>query len=141
MYGKSEIIRHGNNAGGKGVGDGSAPQGSACTGREAPQEKALNDILDAILAMKCDTSALTDDYITETAQKLAAEKGESITLYEAIALSQIKRAIDGDTKAATFVRDSAGDKPLDRSEVTNMETITDADRRMMENISKRLGIE
>lgn len=141
MYGESEIIRHGNNARGKGVGDGSAPQGSACTGREAPQEKALNDILDAILAMKCDTSALTDDYITETAQKLAAEKGESITLYEAIALSQIKRAIDGDTKAATFVRDSAGDKPLDRSEVTNMETVTDADRRLMENISKRLGIE
>lgn len=39
MYGESEIIRHGNNARGKGVGDGSAPQGSACTGREAPQEK------------------------------------------------------------------------------------------------------
>ena len=39
MYGEPEIIRHGSNAGGKGVGAGSAPQGSACTGREAPQEK------------------------------------------------------------------------------------------------------
>ena len=111
-------------------------KGQLAQAEKRHRKKALNDILDAILAMKCDTSALTDDYITET-----AEKGESITLYEAIALSQIKRAIDGDTKAATFVRDSAGDKPLDRSEVTNMETITDADRRMMENISKRLGIE
>ena len=116
-------------------------KGQLAQAEKRHRKKALNDILDAILAMKCDTSALTDDYITETAQKLAAEKGESITRYEAIALSQIKRAIDGDTKAATFVRDSAGDKPLDRSEVTNMETITDADRRMMENISKRLGIE
>lgn len=39
MYGESEIIRHGSNAGGKGVGAGSAPQGSARTGREAPQKK------------------------------------------------------------------------------------------------------
>ena len=107
-------------------------KGQLAQAEKRHRKKALNDILDAILAMKCDTSALTE---------LAAEKGESITLYEAIALSQIKRAIDGDTKAATFVRDSAGDKPLDRSEVTNMETVTDADRQLMENISKRLGIE
>ena len=91
-------------------------KGQLAQAEKRHRKKALNDILDAILAMKCDTSALTDDYITETAQKLAAEKGESITLYEAIALSQIKRAIDGDT-------------------------VTDADRRLMENISKRLGIE
>ena len=88
-------------------------KGQLAQAEKRHRKKALNDILDAILAMKCDTSALTDDYITETAQKLAAEKGESITLYEAIALSQIKRAIDGDTKATPFARDSAGDNPPD----------------------------
>ena len=116
-------------------------KGQLAQAEKRHRKKALNDILDTILAMKCDTSALTDDYIIETAQKLAAEKGEDITLYEAIALAQIKQAINGDTKAATFVRDSAGDKPIDRSEVMNMETITDADRKLMENISKRLGNE
>lgn len=58
-------------------------KGQLAQAEKRHRKKALNDILDAILAMKCDTSALTDDYITETAQKLAAEKGESITLYEA----------------------------------------------------------
>ena len=62
-------------------------KGQLAQAEKRHRKKALIDILDAILAMKCDTSALTDDYITETAQKLAAEKGESITLYEAIALS------------------------------------------------------
>ena len=54
-------------------------KGQLAQAEKRHRKKALNDILDAILAMKCDTSALTDDYITETAQKLAAEKGESIT--------------------------------------------------------------
>lgn len=50
-------------------------KGQLAQAEKRHRKKALNDILDAILAMKCDTSALTDDYITETAQKLAAEKG------------------------------------------------------------------
>ena len=116
-------------------------KGQLAQAEKRHRKKALNDILDTILAMKCDTSALTDEYIIETAQRLAAEKGENITLYEAIALAQIKQAIDGNTKAATFVRDSVGDKPVDRSEIANLETITDADRQILENISKRLGIE
>lgn len=116
-------------------------KGQQAQAEQRRRKTALRDILDTILVLDCDTSTLTDDELTEKVQQLAREQGRSVSLYEAIALSQIRRAIDGDTKAATFVRDSAGDKPVDRSEISTDEVMTSADRELLANISKRLGID
>lgn len=116
-------------------------KGQQAQAEQRRRKTALRDILDTILALDCDTSTLTDDELTEKVQQLAREQGRSVSLYEAIALSQIRRAIDGDTKAATFVRDSAGDKPVDCSEISTDEVMTSADRELLANISKRLGID
>ena len=116
-------------------------KGQQAQAEQRRRKTALREILDTILALDCDTSTLTDDELTEKVQQLAREQGRSVSLYEAIALSQIRRAIDGDTKAATFVRDSAGDKPVDRSKISTDEVMTAADRELLANISKRLGID
>lgn len=116
-------------------------KGQLAQAEKRHRKAALRDILDTLLALDCDTSALTDDELTDKVQQLAQEQGRKVSLYEALAIAQIRRAIDGDTKAATFVRDSAGDKPIDRSEISTDEVMTTADRQLLENISKRLGID
>lgn len=54
---------------------------------------------------------------------------DDISLVELVALSQAAKAIeDGDTRAATFLRDSAGCKPVDKVQrpVGNIAELTDA---------------
>ena len=103
------------------------------------KRRALREILIDVLEMDFDDKSFSDEELAEKAQLFAKEQGRSLTLYEAIALAQVKRAIDGDVKAATFVRDSAGDKPVERSEVVG-EIITDADRQLLANIQRRLNV-
>lgn len=46
---------------------------------------------------------------------------------------------DGNVKALEFIRDTSGNKPKDTSSVElSANVMTDADRRMMENVSKRI---
>lgn len=57
------------------------------------------------------------DYLLE--KEIANQKtGESVTYREAILTSCIKKAIKGDVKAAQFVRDTAGEAPINKTEVT-----------------------
>ena len=53
----------------------------------------------------------------EQIMDIASTKGENLTVNEAIVFSQIIKAINGDTAAAVFLRDTAGEKPKDKIEV------------------------
>ena len=44
---------------------------------------------------------------------------------EAILLRSVKQAIDGDSRAREFIRDTIGEKPADKMEVTNAPVIID----------------
>ena len=68
------------------------------------------DILSAFLRMPAPESALE-----ERALLLAQARGAPLDLYEAVVLTQIAKAMKGDTSAAAFVRDSAGDKPTEKA--------------------------
>ena len=46
------------------------------------------------------------------------KRGNTMSTAEAIALKQIEKALKGDTKAFEVVRDSAGQKPNDRIDLT-----------------------
>ena len=70
------------------------------------EKKTMRDILSAFLRMPAPESALE-----ERALLLAQARGAPLDLYEAVVLTQIAKAMKGDTSAAAFVRDSAGDKP------------------------------
>lgn len=51
-------------------------------------------------------------------QDIQNSKGEKKTTLEAVMVAQLKQALKGDTKAATFIRDTIGEKPLDKQEIT-----------------------
>lgn len=46
-----------------------------------------------------------------------SEKVENLNVAGAIVLAQVARAIEGDTVAASWIRDTAGEKPSDKVEV------------------------
>lgn len=56
------------------------------------------------------------DYLLE--KELETKKGEKVTYREAILTSTIKKAIEGDVKAAQFIRDTAGEAPVSKTELT-----------------------
>lgn len=56
------------------------------------------------------------DYLLE--KELETKKGEKVTYREAILTSTIKKAIEGDVKAAQFIRDTAGEAPISKTELT-----------------------
>lgn len=85
----------------------------------------FKDALEKLLARKIDACALP-----EAVGRLA--KGKSITLLEAILLAQINKAICGDNTAASFLRDTSGNKLKDRvneerSQVPGFEEINASD--------------
>ena len=71
--------------------------------KKAENKKTMREILDAFLRMPAPESALE-----EKALLLAQARGAPLDLYEAVVLTQIAKAMKGDTSAAAFVRE----KPL-----------------------------
>lgn len=57
------------------------------------------------------------DYLLEKEIK-NQKTGESVTCKEAMLSAMIKKAINGDVKACQFVRDTSGETPVTKTEVT-----------------------
>lgn len=64
--------------------------------------------------MVCPDGAADFGMLQLAALEAAKERGQPLDVYEAALLAQLARALQGDTRAAEFVRDSAGDKPTDK---------------------------
>ena len=68
-----------------------------------------------------------------------AELPEGADMYDLIMAKMMQVAsLDGNVKAAEFVRDSAGDKPTDKSEVT-ASVMTEKDIELMQIIERRMS--
>ena len=50
----------------------------------------------------------------------------------------MKKAAQGDTKAAVFVRDTIGEMPVTKSQI-QADIMTEADRDLLEKIQKRIN--
>lgn len=59
-------------------------------------------------------------YSPDEIQDMEKAKAINLTANEAILLAQYQKAITGDTKAAEFIRDTAGEKPKEQIEVQGM---------------------
>lgn len=102
------------------------------------QRRTLKEICQAIAELPLsNTEALTDEAAQEIAAQTAEQTGKPCTIYEAMAAAQAVQAMAGNVKAFVAFRDSAGDKPAEQMEIT-AEAITDADRKMLQNIQARL---
>ena len=83
---------------------------------------------DSIHTMKTDLEKILSMRIADGSVPEALTKtrlGNDITYQEAILLAQVMKALNGDTQAAVFVRDSSGNKPKDAAVFTKTKKFED----------------
>ena len=101
------------------------------------EKKTARDSLKNILTLK-----VTDDILDiadvdpKVAERLKRDNPNA-TLYDLIQCVAVGKAIDGNVKAMEYVRDTHGDKPIDKVEISD-NVMTDADRELLKSISARL---
>ena len=86
-------------------------KGGIASGEAKRKKKAMRERLEIILAMPLKSGKSAD---IEAIKNFAALKGKNITVQDAMMIAQIQKALKGDTNAATFVRDTAGENPATR---------------------------
>ena len=83
-------------------------KGGIASGEVRRRKKAMRERLEIILEMPIKNGKLAD---IEAIKNFAALKGKNITVEDAMMIAQIQKALKGDTNAAIFVRDTAGQNP------------------------------
>ena len=102
------------------------------------EKKTAKEAISKILTLKINDEILDGaDVPQEIADKLRRDNPDA-TLYDLIQLVAVGRALDGSIRAMEYVRDTHGDKPIEKLEVTE-NIMTDRDRELLQSISDRIG--
>lgn len=112
-----------------------ARKGQAAQAEGRRRKRALREVLDALLSMEYTGTALDGTELAAAAQEAAKKQGKSLDQYDAVAIAQIIKAQDGDTAAAAWVRDSAGDKP---GETVAVQQLSAEDVELARKVAARL---
>ena len=112
-----------------------ARKGQAAQAEGRRRKRALREVLDTLLGMQYTGSALDGNELAEAAQSAAKARGTALDQYDAVAIAQIIKAQDGDTAAAAWVRDSAGDKP---GEAVTVQQLSAEDVELARKVAARL---
>ena len=83
-------------------------KGGIASGEAKRKKKAMRERLEILLELPMRAGKGTD---IEAIKNFAAIKGKNITVQDAMMIAQIQKALKGDTTAAAFVRDTAGENP------------------------------
>ena len=88
-------------------------KGGIASGEAKRAKKAMKERLEILLDMPMKPGKGND---IESIKNFAAIKGKNITVQDAMIIAQIQKALKGDTNAAAFVRDTAGQNPTQKIE-------------------------
>lgn len=76
-------------------------RGGKKSGERRKQLKTMREMLDFLMS-----------------KEILKKSGEKATTLEAMMSAIVKKAISGDIRAAEFIRDTTGQKPIDKAEIT-----------------------
>lgn len=86
-----------------------ASKGGKASVEARRKKKLMKETAESILSMPMGEGEFKS--VDELNNYLAC-KGKNLSIQELIVLQQVKKALDGDLKAAEFLRDLVGEKPL-----------------------------
>lgn len=98
------------------------------------KQKTLNDIAKAVLNI-----TVSKDKARSILGNDIADLLDSFDMGTIITVKQMLEAQEGSSKAYEVLRDTAGYKPTEKTEVSA--TITEADRSLLDKVAKRTGID
>lgn len=101
------------------------------------EKKTARDALARILTLKVDDEILAGAELSDELATKLKRDNPNATLYDLIQLVAVGKAAGGNMKAAEYVRDTFGDKPVDKVDIS-AEITTEADRALMQSIAERL---
>ena len=101
------------------------------------KKKSAKESLDNILSIKVNEEIMSKADLDPSIIERVKRSGEELTFYDLLHMVAIGRAIDGSVNAMTYVRDTYGDKPTDKIQMT-ADIMTDTDRELLQSISDRL---
>lgn len=102
----------------------------------AERRKTIKEVAEAILSIE--GNDLTDVIDNENLKKKAEEV--DLSIYDMLMFKMIDQGLKGSTKAFETVRDSVGDRPVNKTE-TDVNIINENDSALLNRIANRLGIE
>lgn len=97
-------------------------KGGIASGKARRERKSMQELAKIILNMSLKTGEV---HQVEDIQSLAEVQGKNLTVDQAILLKQVEKALKGDLQSATFVRDTSGNKPVEKVETTKVPKIVD----------------
>lgn len=104
------------------------------------ERKNAKQILDSLLPLYANNNAINEnDSIPIDIKKEILSKNIKITQYDLIMLSMIYKAQNGDVKSAEFVANHYGD--IVTKEVNIKDSMSESDRKLIEKLSKRMGLD
>ena len=101
-----------------------ARAGGMASGAARRRKRDMQQALNAILDMPLKAGRV------QQIRNLSEVKGKNITAEQAMLLAMVNKALKGDVRAATFVRDTAGCKPTDRVEIDEVTAVVLTDEVM-----------
>lgn len=107
-------------------------KGGIASVKRKKELRRAKDILNDILSTE-----LSNDNI----ENILGDNADIIpdnTVYSVMLAKMASVANSGNVKAAEFIRDTAGDKPIDSSNVNIAATITDKDRQLLSLLSEKM---
>ena len=90
-------------------------QGGIKSGETKRRKKAMKESLEILLDLKLKPGKECD---IENVKDFASLKGKNITVEQALLITQIQKALKGDTTALTFIRDTSGQSPGQKVDIT-----------------------
>lgn len=108
--------------------------GGKKSGETRRKQKTLRDTFKTVLADKFDANLATSDLA-----KAIADKHKGIDNYAAIAYAATYQVVNGNMAGLAVIRDTIGEKPVDKAEVANKVDISPRLEKLIANVSKRLG--
>lgn len=100
-------------------------KGGIASGEAKRRKKAMRERLNILLEMALKGGRKND---LEAIKNFSDLKGANVSVSDAILIAQIQKAMKGDTTAATFIRDTSGEKPSDDFRVEAGQNLLDAIR-------------
>ena len=104
------------------------------------EKKTAKQSLEAILTLKVDDNILAAADLPEDLVNKLKRDNPDATLYDLIQLVAVGRAVGGNMKAYELIRDTHGDKPVEKVQL-DADITTDADRELLASIGRRLDQE
>lgn len=90
-----------------------ASKGGKASAKARRAKRDMKESLEILFSMSVKQGDVTD---INTIKDFASLNGKNITIEQAMLIAQIQKALKGDTQALAFLRDTSGQKPIDRVE-------------------------